>query len=125
MSVRAEKPRRLMLLPIWPPSAAPIVMPGTLRSASENEFAACDCSTALGMTVTACGISRSAVGTFAPTLDLSGWKSVALSVCPVTLTAGSVLLSEGWLAEGWLAGEADDEAWASCTAGVAGVVVWA
>ena len=28
------KPFRLMLLPIWPPSAPPSVMPGTLRSAS-------------------------------------------------------------------------------------------
>jgi hypothetical protein len=39
------------------------------------------------------------------------------------LTAGNVLLSEGWLAEGWLAGEADVAAWATCAAGVAGVVV--
>src|ERR1700761_4628162 len=115
MSVRAEKPRRLMLLPIVPPSAAAMVMPGTLRSASENELTACDCSTDFGTTTAACGMSRSAVGTLAPTLDLSGWKSLVVSACPVTLTAGSVaLLSEGWLAEGWLAGEDDVAAFPAC-----------
>jgi hypothetical protein len=34
MSFCAVKPRRLTLLPIWPPSAAPIVTPGALRNAS-------------------------------------------------------------------------------------------
>ncbi len=95
MSVRAVKPRRLMLLPIWPPSAAPIVMPGTLRNASEKDVAACDCMTALGTTTTACGMSRNAAGTFAPTLDISGWKSPLESAWPVTRTAGNVAPSTG------------------------------
>src|ERR1700761_5765038 len=104
MSVRAEKPRRLMLLPIWPPSAAPSVTPGTLRSASENELTACEFSTPCGTTTTACGMSRSAVGTFAPTLDVSGWKSGA-SAWPVTLTAGRAVVSD--VEEAGDAGEAD------------------
>jgi hypothetical protein len=37
------------------------------------------------------------------------------------LTVGNVLL--GWLAEGWLAGELDGSACATCAAGAAGVVV--
>src|SRR5258708_33683177 len=88
MSVRAEKPRKLMLLPIWPPSAAPMVTPGTLRRASEKEVAAWESSTAFGTTTAAWGISRNAVGTLAPTLDFSGWKSVEVSAWPESRTAG-------------------------------------
>src|SRR5580658_8063149 len=82
-----------MLLPIWPPSAPPIVIPGALRNAFSKDVTPCDSSRALLMTVTVWGISRSAVGTFAPTLEMSAWKS-CLSDCPVTVTAGSVTPSD-------------------------------
>src|ERR1700738_791993 len=95
MSVRAEKPRKLMLLPIWPPSAAPMVTPGTLGRASEKEVAAWEPSTAFGTTTAAWGISRNAVGTLAPTLDFSGWKSVEVSAWPVTRTAGRAAFLAG------------------------------
>src|SRR6202158_6024230 len=104
MSVRAEKPRKLMLLPIWPPSAAPMVTPGTLRRASEKEVAAWESSTAFGTTTAAWGISRNAVGTLAPTLDFSGWKSVEVSAFPETRTAGRVAFSAGVAALSFLAG---------------------
>ena len=40
--MRAEKPLRLMLLPIVPPSAEPMVTPGTLRTAWSSVVAPCD-----------------------------------------------------------------------------------
>src|SRR5712675_421164 len=47
----------LKLLPIVPPSAAPIVTPGTLRIALCNEVAPCESMSALLMTTTDCGTS--------------------------------------------------------------------
>ena len=40
-------------------------------------------------------MSRNAAGTFAPTLDISGWKSPLESAWPVTRTAGNVAPSTG------------------------------
>src|SRR5581483_3225227 len=92
MSVRAEKPRRLMLLPICPPSAAPSVMPGTLRSASDNEFAPCASSSARSTCTTVCGISRDSVGILAPTLEGPVAYS-PLSGVPITWIASSVCVA--------------------------------
>src|SRR6266851_9547634 len=103
MSVRAEKPLMLKLLPIWPPSAAPMVTPGTLRIALLSEVAPCDCISALLMTTTDCGTSiRSA----APSrlIDvLVVWKS-SLGLEPVTVTgcivAGAAVGSAGLFSVG-------------------------
>ena len=70
--MRALKPRRLKLLPIDPPSAAPIVIPGTLRKASARLVAPCACISVLLITVTDCGMSRSGVSTPPPMLDVAG-----------------------------------------------------
>ena len=55
--MRAEKPLMLMLLPMLPPSAAPIVTPGTLRTAELSDVTPWDCISALLMTTTDCGTS--------------------------------------------------------------------
>ena len=96
MSVRAVKPFRLMLLPIWPPSAPPSVTPGTLRSASDSEFAPWLCSSALLSTVTDCGTSfRSADSLLSDVLflpkSLSAWPSTSTSCTPMGTRAGRAI----------------------------------
>src|ERR1700710_1417318 len=88
-SVRAEKPFRLMLLPIVPPSAAPMVRPGTLRSALASEVEPCDCITAWLMIVTDCGTSFRSAGSRVvwaalppnEVLSLSPWTVTSRRVC--------------------------------------------
>jgi hypothetical protein len=101
MSVRAEKPLMLMLLPIVPPSAAPIVMPGTLRMADWNEVAPWLCISALLMMVIDCGMSI----TLPPTrwIETGGGAKSSLGRVPVTVTVLSVAgAPEG--GAGWASG---------------------
>src|SRR5579883_326966 len=119
MSVRAEKPLRLMLLPIWLPSAAPMVMPGMLRTAEVSEVAPCDCISALFTITTDCGTSC----TSPPTrlrLGAGGAKSSLgrepVTVIGVMVAVGVVLESAGLVGFGWSGGGGDD----GC-----GVVCWA
>jgi hypothetical protein len=84
MSERAEKPRRLMLSPITPPSPAPSVMPGTLRSESLSDAAACESSILRSMTVTDCAMSRSGVSNLAPVV-----------ATPLSRTRVAVMLTGG------------------------------
>ncbi len=85
MSVRAEKPLRLMLVPIVPPSAEPMVTPGTLRSAFSIVVAPCDCISARLMTTTVCGTSISSVAPRRLSDPRVTWKS-SLGRPPVTVT---------------------------------------
>ena len=104
MSVRAEKPSILMLVPMVPPSAAPTVTPGTLRTAASSVVAACEFIRALLMTTTVCGTS---ISLSAPSWNSDGlvvWKS-SLGREPVTVTgcmvAGAAALgSAGWVPGG-------------------------
>src|SRR5436190_243803 len=95
-SVRAEKPLRLMLVPIWLPSAAPIVMPGMLRTAEPSEVAPCDCMIALLITTTDCGMSRTSVAPSRLRLVGGGAKS-SLGREPVTVTGVMVAAGAGAL----------------------------
>ena len=96
--MRAEKPLRLMLLPMVPPSAAPIVTPGTLRSAFSIDVAPCDCISALLMTTTVCGTSISSAAPRRLSEPRVTWKS-SLGRPPVTVTgcivAGAAVGSAG------------------------------
>src|SRR5207248_972481 len=107
MSVRAEKPLRLKLLPIWPPSAAPMVTPGTLRMALLSEVAPCDCISALLMTTTDCGTSIRSGAPSRLIEVLVTWKS-SLGREPVTVTgcmvAAAALGSAGLFSPGGVAG---------------------
>src|SRR5262245_60736814 len=101
MSVRAEKPLRLMLLPIVPPSAAPMVRPGTLRTALANEVAACDCISALLTMTTDCGMSRTSPP--ARLIETVGVRKSSLGRAPVTVTGAMVaagVLGSSGLVEG-------------------------
>src|SRR5581483_1842562 len=106
MSVRAEKPLRLMLLPIWLPSAAPMVMPGRLRTAEVSEVAPWLCIRALLITTIDCGMSCGSPPTRCSD-DEGGVKS-SLGREPVTVTgamvAGAPLGWAGVLWAGWPAG---------------------
>ena len=88
----------LKLLPIVPPSAAPIVMPGTLRMALCSEVAPCDSISALLMTITDCGTSIRSAAPRRLIEVLVTWKS-SLGREPVTVTgcivAGAALGSAG------------------------------
>src|SRR6187401_3376452 len=97
MSVRAEKPLRLMLLPIVPPSAAPIVRPGVLRMALWNEVAPCDCISALSMITIDWGMSRTSV---APRrlIETGGGAKSSLGREPVTVTGVMVAAGAGAVA---------------------------
>src|SRR5260370_12821675 len=101
--VLAEKPLMLKLLPIVPPSAAPIVMPGTLRMALGSEVAPCDSISALLMTTTDCGTSMRAAAPRRLIDVLVVWKS-SLGRLPVTVTgcmvAGAALGSAGLFSVG-------------------------
>jgi hypothetical protein len=125
MSVRAEKPSMLKLLPIVPPSAAPMVTPGTLRIALCSEVAPCDCISALLMTITDCGTS---IRLSAPSRLIEvrlTWKS-SLGRAPVTVTVcmvtGAALGSAGLFSVGGVAGSRGDGAvWSvGCWATAAG-----
>src|SRR5476651_1423278 len=72
-----------MLLPIWPPSAAPTVTPGTREMAEVSDVEPCDCISALVMTVTDCGVSRRS-----PTRSSAeaGLAKSSLGRVPVTVT---------------------------------------
>lgn len=74
-----------MLSPITPPSPAPSVMPGTLRSASFSEAAACVSSICRSSTVTDCGTSRSGVSNLAPVAA----RELSRSRVPLALISGS------------------------------------
>src|SRR5437762_14156200 len=103
MSVRAEKPLRLMLLPIWLPSAAPMVTPGTLRTALVSDLAPWLCISALLMTMTDCGTSIRSGPTRCSDGAAGGAKS-SLGREPVTVTgcivAGAPLDWAGLLSVG-------------------------
>src|SRR5882762_9175362 len=107
MSVRAEKPLRLMLLPIWPPSAAPMVTPGMLRTALVSEVAPWLCINALLMTMTDCGTSIRSGPTRCSDGAAGGAKS-SLGRDPVTVTvcmvAGAALGAAGLLSVGGCGG---------------------
>src|SRR3954468_7001855 len=101
MSVRAENPLRLMLLPIVPPSAAPRVRPGVLRMALWNEVAPCDCINALLMMTTDWGMSR--ISPPNRLIDAGGGAKSSLGRALVTVTgvivvAGTVGSADG---TGW------------------------
>jgi hypothetical protein len=103
MSVRAEKPLRLMLLPIVPPSAEPMVTPGTLRTAWSSVVAACEFISARLMTITVCGTS---IRFSAPMRKIDPrvvWKS-SLGREPVTVTgcmvAGAAVGAAGFWSGG-------------------------
>src|SRR4029079_18163571 len=98
MSVRAEKPLRLMLLPIVPPSAAPIVRPGVLRMALWNEVAPCDCISALSMMTIDCGMSR--ISPPNRLIDAGGGRKSSLGREPVTVT-GVMVVAGAVGAVGW------------------------
>src|SRR5216683_153228 len=117
MSVRAEKPLMLKLLPIVAPSAAPIVMPGTLRMALCKEVAPCDSISALLMTTTDCGTSMRSPAPRRLIEVLVVWKS-SLGREPVTVTvcivAGAALGSAGLFSVG---GGVGSGAWAFWSGG--------
>src|SRR5882757_7017444 len=88
----------LKLLPMVPPSAAPIVIPGTLRMALCNEVAPCDSISALLMTTIDCGTSIRSAAPRRLIEVLVVWKS-SLGLEPVTVTgcivAGAAVGSAG------------------------------
>src|SRR5437879_5884915 len=92
-----------MLLPIWPPSAAPMVTPGTLRTALVSEVAPWLCISALLMTITDCGTSIRSGPTRCSDGATGGAKS-SLGRVPVTVTgcivAGAPLGCAGVLSFG-------------------------
>ncbi len=122
MSVRAEKPFRLMLLPIVPPSAEPMVTPGTLRSASVNCVAPCDCMRALSMTTTVCGTS---IRFPAPSrlIDPLVTRKSSLGRDPVTVTgcivAGAALGSAGLFSVGGGVGSGACAVWSGVSWAIA------
>ena len=86
-----------MLLPIAPPSAEPMVTPGTLRTAWSSVVAPCDCISALFTTITVWGTS---IRLSAPSLNSDprvAWKS-PLGRDPVTVT---VCIVAGACTIGW------------------------
>src|ERR1700738_778842 len=93
----------LKLLPIVPPSAAPIVMPGTLRMALCNEVAPCDSMSALLMTTTDWGTSIRSAAPRRLIEVFVVWKS-SLGREPVTVTgcivAGAAVGSTGLFSVG-------------------------
>src|ERR1700722_5364005 len=102
------------LLPMVPPSAAPIVMPGTLRMARCNEVEPCDSISALLMTTTDCGTSIRSEAPRRLIETLLVWKS-SLGREPVTVTgcmvAGAALGSAGLFSVGGGVGSGAWEFW--------------
>ena len=117
MSVRAEKPFRLMLVPMVPPSAEPMVTPGTLRSAFSIVVAPCDCISARLITTTVCGTSISSAAPMRLIEPRVTWKS-SLGRLPVTVTvcivAGAAVGSAGLFSVG---GGVGSGAWAFWSGG--------
>src|SRR4030088_1498992 len=107
----------LKLLPIVPPSAAPIVTPGTLRIALCNEVAPCESMSALLMTTTDCGTSIRSAAPIRLIEGLVVWKSWRGGE-PVTVTgcivAGAALGSAGLFSVG---GGVGSGAWAFWSGG--------
>src|SRR5215813_1724552 len=120
----SRKPSMLKLLPIVPPSAAPMVTPGTLRMALCSEVAPCDCISALLITMTDCGTSiRSGAPMRLIDVRLT-WKS-SLGRAPVTVTGcmvtGAALGSAGLFSVGGVAGSLGGAGWSGgCCATAAG-----
>src|SRR5689334_7169511 len=96
-----------MLLPIVPPSAAPSVTPGTLRTALCSDVTPCDCINGLLMITIDCGMSC----TSSPSrlrLGAGGAKS-PLGRAPVTLIGAMVAVGRapgvaGCAVFGWSGG---------------------
>src|SRR5580698_7194114 len=92
-----------MLLPIVPPSAAPSVTPGILRTALCSDVAPCDCINALLMIVIDCGMSCGSPPRRSR-LAGGGWKSslgrVPVTVIGVIVAVGAALGSAGLVAFG-------------------------
>src|SRR5438105_3446345 len=93
-----------MLLPIWPPSAAPMVTPGMLRTALVSDVAPWLCISALLMMMIDCGMSIGSLPTRCS--DGGGGAKSWLGREPVTVTgcivAGAPLGLPGLLsAGGW------------------------
>src|SRR5258708_9660406 len=107
----------LKLLPIVAPSAAPIVMPGTLRMALCKEVAPCDSMSALLMTTTDWGTSIRSAAPRRLIEVLVVWKS-SLGREPVTVTgcivAGAAVGTAGLFSVGGAVGSG---AWSFCAAG--------
>src|SRR6185312_4126496 len=110
-----------MLLPIVPPSAAPSVTPGTLRTALCSDVTPCDCISGRLMITIDCGRSC----TLSPSrlrLGAGGAKS-PLGLAPVTLIGDMVAVGKGlgeagWAEFGWSAGVGLGD-------GCGGVACWA